>query len=177
MIGYEEWDVERTIWHMRCVVFFDRMEDEVRFQTQYDEKAAEAARKCAECVNNEPSLTVQGPAKDADINELVKRFGIDRDPVPPAVFDPAYYGDVTDIPDLGEALRRVAEARDRFMALPHDLRRRFDNDPSRLWEFVNDVRNVDEAVRLGLLSRQNAPETTIDPQPISPPQPSTDRQS
>lgn len=121
-----------------------------------------------------PSLTQEGPALDCDINVIVRRFGIDNEVMPTAVMDPRYYGDFDMDLSLGEALLRIDEASSRFSALPVAIRNRFDNSPAKLWSFVNDPANADEAVRMGLLSRQVAPQPTISPDPSSdsPPPPS-----
>lgn len=104
-----------------------------------------------------PSRTQQQFRTDADINVIAKRFGLDRQPMPVAPIDPAYYGDFTGAPDLRTVLDNVRDAREHFMALPPKLRARFHNKPAELWEFVNDPENADEAVRLGLLARAPAP--------------------
>lgn len=125
----------------------------MKFRKLFDLADDRAAREHCDCECQDDSLTVQGPAQDADINVLVRRFGIDRAAMPVAPFDPSAYGDLSDVPDLGTALLRIKEASDRFAALPPLLRRRFGNDPVELWEFVNDPQNGDEAVSLGLLQR------------------------
>lgn len=125
----------------------------MKFRKIFDEKDDAAAREHCDLACLDDSLTVQGPAQDADINVLVRRFGIDRGAMPVAPVDPSAYGDMTDIPDLGTALLRLKDARDRFAALPALMRRRFDNDPAELWDFVNDPQNAAEAVSMGLLQR------------------------
>lgn len=119
---------------------------------QYDEKADAIARALTDIDCQDESLTVQSPATDADINVLVKRFGLDKRPLPPAAVDPSYFGDFTEAPtNLQDAIHVVREAQARFDGLPPDLRARFNNDPALLWGFVNDPRNGAEAVSLGLL--------------------------
>lgn len=101
--------------------------------------------------NLEPSLTVQAPAVDADINVLVQRFGIGRGVMPPVPADPRYYGDFSDVPDLATALSRVRDAQERFNALDVRVRNRFHNDPVLFLDWVTKSGNFDEAVSLGLL--------------------------
>jgi len=110
------------------------------------------------------SLTQQSFRDDADLNVLVRRFGIDKIPVPPMAQDPAYFGDFSNVPDLRTALDLVNDATNRFMELPPQLRAKFDNSPAKLWHFVNDPDNASEAVRLGLLATVQ-PET---PPPVVP---------
>lgn len=128
------------------------MKQRIRWRQPYDLDSEEREGAACAIETGSESLVQQAPSVDADINVIVKRFGIsERMPVVPA--DPRFYGDLGDVPDLGTALRRVNEARDRFMALPVDLRNRFQNSPAVLWDFVNNPANAEEAVRLGLLRR------------------------
>lgn len=126
-----------------------------------DEKAA------AECMvaNTEPTLTQQQFAEDADINVLARRFGLDKVAIPAAPLDPSFYGDFTEVPDLRTAMDLVNEATNRFMDLPAKLRERFDNNPAKLWHFVNDPENGPEAVRLGLLKQVQEPQEVTDSPP------------
>lgn len=98
--------------------------------------------------------TQQHHAKSADLNEIVRRYGITNQNVPLAAADPTYYGDFSDVPDFREALDRTRAAQDHFESLPSELRNRFANDPVRLFGFVMDPKNAEEAVKLGLLKRQ-----------------------
>ncbi|WNK13188.1 MAG: internal scaffolding protein [Microvirus sp.] len=107
----------------------------------------------------EESLTQQHFSEDADLNVLVRRFGIDKRPLPHVPLDPSYYGDMTNVPDLRTVLDIAHDAREKFAALPAKTRARFNNQPTQLWDFVNDPENADEAVRLGLLRRPEPPET------------------
>lgn len=123
-----------------------------RFQwrSAYDgTEEAEGAAAITYC--EDESLAQQQFAEEADINVLVKRFGLDKGALPVAPLDPSFYGDFSDVPDLRTALERVREAENRFMDLPAALRAKFDNSAAKLWHWVNDPINSDEAVRLGLL--------------------------
>lgn len=134
-----------------------------KYRLPYDTEADEVARAKTTLSTFEPSITLQAPAQDADLNILAKRYGLDRAQIPPAVFDPRYYGDVGDL-DLRTALDRVRDAQERFQALPARLRERFANDPARLWSFVSNPENTEEAVQLGLLARRDAPASPDLPQ-------------
>ena len=100
------------------------------------------------------SRTVQHFAKEADINEIMRRFGVTDGAIPPAVTDPRYFGDFSDVPDFRQALDNVRNAEAAFAALPADLRRRFGNDPVELFQFVHDPKNLEESIKLGLLKRE-----------------------
>lgn len=102
---------------------------------------------------DEPSKTQQHFAKDADLNTIMKRYGITDGAIPPAAADGRYYGDFSDVFDFRDALDRTRDAVAKFNALPADLRAEFDNDPVFLYEWILDPRNAEQAVELGLLSK------------------------
>lgn len=137
----------------------------INWRTQYDDDRDAHERKATDIHPGGPSLTIQGPTIDTDINEIVRRFGIGEVMIPPPA-DPTAYGDLSDLPDLRTVLDMGREAKERFNALPARLRGRFDNDPAKLWDFVNDPDNGEEAVHLGLLQRKPEPEET--PIPVTP---------
>lgn len=127
------------------------------WRRQYDDTADLAARRASDIVNNEPSLTQQHHAESADLNVIVARFGLKDVAIPPAAADPNYYGDFTDVPDFRQALDNTRDAVERFNRLPAPIRNRFENDPVKLYAFVTDETNVEEAIKLGLLTRDPVP--------------------
>lgn len=60
-------------------------------------------------------------------------------------------GDFTGISDFKTMADMVAATRDEFMTLPANIRERFYNDPEKLIGFLDDDKNRDEALRLGLI--------------------------
>lgn len=123
------------------------------WRTQYDVEEDEHAGNVSTVYFNDPSKTQQHHRDDADLNVLMKRMGIKDGALLPVASDPRYYGDFTDELDLQSSLLRVKNAQDRFNALPADLRDRFNNDPSKLFRFVTNEANKEEAIKLGLLKR------------------------
>lgn len=79
---------------------------------------------------------------------------------------PGNYGDFATALEYTESLNRIIAADADFKELPADLRKRFENDPGRLLDFLQDENNFDEAVELGLV---NAPDLDQVPTPIPPP--------
>lgn len=127
----------------------------MKWRDPYDEKAnEEIGRKCA-TVNEGPVLTQQQFAQDADINVLVRRFGVEK-LAEMRPMDPSTFGDFTEAPDLRTALEVMRKAEDDFMALPPRVRARFQNSAAELWEFLQDEENRAEAEFLGLVEK--APE-------------------
>lgn len=103
-----------------------------------------------DCSGDDP-ITQQSGREDADINVIIERAK--RGAVPPVGRSAApMYGDFTEVPtDLRDVLVMVKRADDLFMSLDPFVRRRFNNDPAEMLDFLNDSRNRDEAVKLGLV--------------------------
>lgn len=112
-----------------------------------------------DCSGDEP-MTQQSGKDDADINVIVERAK--RGAIPPPGRPAApMYADFTEVPtDLREVLVMVKRADELFMSLDPFIRRRFDNDPAKMLDFLNDSKNRDEAVKLGLVK---APVVPVEP--------------
>lgn len=105
-----------------------------------------------ECLDR--SLTQQSFADDADINVLVRRFGLDGE-LPVGVRMPTF-GDFTGVGDFQDAIEAVKLASDAFKEMPARVRARFDNDAGKFVEFCSDPANFEEAKGLGLVSAEAA---------------------
>lgn len=70
------------------------------------------------------------------------------------------YGDFTNAADYHTASTKVLEAQRAFDELPAEVRTRMRNDPMKLLEFLEDEKNHEEGVQLGLFL---APAATADP--------------
>lgn len=99
-----------------------------------------------ECLD--PTRTQQSQAEEADINTIVRRFGI-TGKLPDNVRPPTY-ADFNDVFDFHSAQNAIIAAKDSFMRMPAAIRARFDNDPGLFVDFCSDPENVDEMVKLGL---------------------------
>ena len=118
----------------------------LRSPHNYDRDAAsdETGLSCLD-----PSLAKQAFAEEADINTIVKRFGISGE-VPQGVETPTY-GDFTGVFDFHSAVNVVAAAHESFDAMPAEVRFRFHNDPGAFMDFVHNEANRAEAISLGLV--------------------------
>lgn len=96
----------------------------------------------------DPSLTVQSQAAEADINTIVRNFGV-TGKLPESLVLPSY-GDFDGVEDFRSALDAVRAAEAEFMKLPSDLRGRLDNDPQKFLEYCADSSNLEEMRKLGL---------------------------
>lgn len=126
----------------------------IDWRHQYDDVRDAVERANTDIGDLGPSLTQQHFTQDADINEIVHRFGIGDGSIPPAPNDPRFYADYTDVVDLRTALDRTIQAVTAFGLLPARLRNRFNNQPGALYDFVLDPANEAEAIALGLIKRQ-----------------------
>lgn len=83
-----------------------------------------------------PSLAVQSQKDEADINVIVKRFGL-TGTLPDNPRLPTY-GDFEEVYDFQSAMQAVRSAQELFHALPATARAVFNNDPQQLIEAVDD---------------------------------------
>ena len=118
----------------------------LRTMYNYDTDAAsnESGLAC-----EEPTLAQQHFKEECDINTILQKFSI-TGILPEAPLSPRY-GDFSGIGDYHTALNRVIAAQEEFQALPAQIRARFDNDPAKLIEFLDDEANRPEAEKLGLV--------------------------
>lgn len=100
-------------------------------------------------VCEDESLTLQSHAEDADINVIVKRFGITGN-FPQGLRAPTY-GDFTYLGDYRDALDALRSADATFMALPAELRNKFGNDPAEFVDFCSNPANIKEMQEMGLV--------------------------
>lgn len=108
----------------------------------------------------DPSLAIQSQKDDADINVIMKRFGVTG--AVPAVALPPEFGDFTADLDFRGVMDIMNAAERSFMSLSADVRARFLNDPVRFVEFASDPANIDEMRKLGLAPEKVAP---VEPAP------------
>lgn len=115
----------------------------------------------------EENRTVQSEKDNCDVNLIVARAVaggfVDQ------IFQKPFWGDVdiVGVPDFHTAQNLIAQATERFMALPPKIRARFENDPGQLLAFMDDSRNYEEAVSLGLIPPKQEEPVKDDPAPAS----------
>lgn len=119
----------------------------VRSPYNYDvnEASDEAGLDCS----GDKGRTQQSFAEEVDINTIVKRFGLTGEL--PENIPQVMTGDFEGVYDFQSAMDLVVQARESFMAMPADVRTRFDNDPHKFVDFTSDEKNFDEAVKWGLV--------------------------
>lgn len=120
----------------------------IRDPYNYDRKKAS---QDSAFYNTQPSKTQQHQKEEADINTIVKRFGLTGQ-LPQNVRMPQY-GDFTGVTDYHSALNAVKQADEAFMSFPAHIRERFRNSPEAFVEFILDDKNRKEAEELGLVPK------------------------
>ncbi len=106
-----------------------------------------------------PGRTEQSHKDECDINFIVKRFektGV----ITHRNNNQGSYGIATGI-EFQESMDLVVEAQNMFDELPAALRRRFGHDPALFLDYVQDEKNTDEMVKLGLARAKKLPEQKI----------------
>ena len=74
--------------------------------------------------------------------------------------------------DFQTAMNLVRTSQEAFEAMPATVRDRFNNDPARFMDFVNDADNYDEALKMGIVNPRPKPVETPASAPVEAP-PST----
>lgn len=121
----------------------------LRSAANYDRDQVSRAAGLDCSANGLPTLAQQQFRDECDINEIVRRFGLTGQ-VPENWATPVS-GDFTGINDYHTALNALAESKEAFMQLPAALRTRFENDPGKLLAFLENDKNRDEGIKLGLI--------------------------
>lgn len=95
------------------------------------------------------SLTEQSQAKHCDIHTIMKKYertGI----LEHTNAHQGTYMEMPTQPDFHNAQNIIATANSMFESVPSQIRKKFDNDPTRYIEFMQDAANYDEIVKMGL---------------------------
>lgn len=118
-------------------------------------------------LNNEPSLTDQSQKKDCDINVIVAKY-LKTGQVKHLAKRVGQYADVSNIPDLSEAIMQVRAAQDAFDALPAQLRQKLNNDPTQMISYLNDSSKLAEHYDLGIRIKPKSEQKDQGPAPEAP---------
>jgi len=97
-----------------------------------------------------PGRTRPEFANECDVNQILRKFQATGLVAHLAKGEPKY-GDFTNVTSYEEAVEQVRAAEMAFLELPSNIRRRFDNNPTKLVTFMANPENVPEARELGLI--------------------------
>lgn len=95
------------------------------------------------------SRTQQHTKDHVDINNIMKKFQ-KTGRLPEGKVNPMY-DDFSQVEDYHTSLNTIFKADDQFSSLSSDIRKKFQNDPAQFLQFVNDPKNKEEMIKLGLM--------------------------
>jgi len=132
--------------------------------TQYEyEKFEKPEVNFSPSDKNSKSKTIQSDMDAADINKIMARFektgvfidaqGVERKPM---------FGDFSEVADYHTQLSAIRRVDAAFLALPAEVRNRFDNDAEKLLRFLENPANKNEAIKLGLIEPEIIQQTEED---------------
>lgn len=94
--------------------------------------------------------TKQEFTKECDINTIMGKY--QKSGILPE-YTKGYFSDVSNFPDYQTAMEQITIAKTNFNQLNSDIRSKFENDPSKLLNFLKDEKNADEAYELGIINK------------------------
>lgn len=109
-------------------------------------------------INTEPTMTQQQFKEECDINNIVKKHA-NSGQITHLNPKRGAFHDFSQLTDYQQMLDTVLSAQDAFQTLPADVRIKFRNDPAQLLQFLQDDKNYDEAIKLGLLDSEKTKQT------------------
>lgn len=105
--------------------------------------------KCPEDV-----ITEQAHKAEVDINNIVKRHGVDLIAKTQQLQSAEYVWDDIQGNDFQEAMLKVTKAQQNFDAMPSKVRKQFNNNPAEFMDFVQNPQNAEKLVEMGLAQRE-----------------------
>lgn len=105
--------------------------------------------------------------KECDINTIMAKY--QSSGVLPSYAGPGLYGDFSQVSDFLEAQVILQHAEEQFKGLSSAVRDRFKNDPAEFLAFVNNPKNKDEAIKLGLVEVPAPPAPPMKVEVVNPP--------
>lgn len=100
-------------------------------------------------VNEEASKTDQQWKENCDANHIIEKFH-KTGQITHLAKKEGTYADVSHVQDLHSSLIQVEKARSEFYSLPAALRKRFNNSMLEYVKFIEDPKNDELAIELGL---------------------------
>lgn len=144
----------------------------IEWKTPYNHDTLAESDRTA--VNHmEPTMTVQAPADETDINVIFEKYT--KTGLAPGAAMPPTSMDFADIFDFHSAMDTINAAQQAFMELPAKIRARFGNDAGEFVAFVDDALekgNLQELRDMGLAPPGKPQEPTSasgDPSPAPAP--------
>lgn len=102
--------------------------------------------------NKLPEMTQQQWKDECDVNNIVRRYAQTGE-LTHLARSQGVYADVSEITDYHDMVEKIKQAEEAFMTLSAPVRKRFANDPGEMISFLQDPKNREEAISLGLVER------------------------
>lgn len=141
----------------------------------YDSKGkVKRNRVCIDCQkaieDGETVLVEQNHKDEVDINQIIKRHGIDLVTKVGMMRSQEYQFDDVTGNDFQEAANILIKAQDQFDSLPSAVRKEFDHNPAKFLDFVQNPDNLPKMYEMGLAVKP-APEQPVqvlvtNPEPV-----------
>ena len=121
-----------------------KLEKTITFRSAYDPHKKYVFKTVGD------SLTQQHFKDECDVINIIKKH--DRNGIIEHVQrGSARYGDFSEVADYREALDLVRDAQSEFLNIPSEIRKKFDNDPGKFYQFVSNPENKEELIRMGFI--------------------------
>lgn len=103
--------------------------------------------------SGDTEITEQAHKDDVNINNIIKRHGMDLIQRTAQLQQGVYLTDDDPTNDFQEAMNIVTKAQQDFEAMPSQIRKKFNNNPAEFLDYVQNSANVDSLVEMGLAQR------------------------
>lgn len=110
-------------------------------------------------INEEKSRTQQQFKDEVNVNNIMKKYR-KTGQITHLNNRTGKYADLSNAQDYFESIQTIRTASEAFDQLPSELRKRFHNEPAEMLQFINDPKNYDEGVKLGLFNPKLPPLNT-----------------
>lgn len=139
------------------------------FRKYYEDGTHIRNRVNVDC-SEDKILVEQSHKEEVDINNIVRRHGIDLLQKVAALQQPQW----DEVPgnDFQESMLIITKAQQTFEKLPSKIRKQFNNNPGEFLDYVQNPDNQDGLVDLGLATRKPV-ETPIEVKVVTEPEPET----
>ena len=141
--------------------------NKIPFKTPYNGRVACSFETTGE------SMTQEHFREETEILNIIRRH--DRNGVIEHINKgTAIYGDFSEITDYRDMIHKLREADSAFAQVPSDIRKRFENDPAKFFNFVTDQNNHSALAEMGLVMKKepqpktNSSPNTEEEKPLSP---------
>lgn len=139
----------------------------------YNDKGKPAQKRVTLDCSKDELLTEQSHKKEVDINNIIKKHGMDLIRKTAAMQSQDYRFDDVTGNDFQEAQMIIAKAQSSFENMPAEIRKRFENNAAKFLDFVQNPDNQSEMVNLGLVPKPE-PAPAPAPDPVPDPAPTTE---